>query len=108
MSLKYLRKTTASANASQSAATPSIAVPRESTQRTTKDSALQQFVTQFLHPIALLVHPTALDSRRARRMCPPLLQPARSVAGKSCFPAKAAAKRANRPNAGTRRRPVNG
>jgi uncharacterized RDD family membrane protein YckC len=53
MSLKYFRKTTASPNAPQVAATPSIVVLRESTQRTTKDSALQRFVTHFLHPIAL-------------------------------------------------------
>jgi hypothetical protein len=33
------------------------AVAREPTQRTIKDSALQQFVTQFLHPIALASRP---------------------------------------------------
>jgi hypothetical protein len=60
MSLKYRRKTTASPNASQSVATPSIAVLRESTQRTATDSALQRFVTHFLHPIALTSTPSPM------------------------------------------------
>src|SRR5208283_3840345 len=63
MSLKYFRKTTASPNAPQVAATPSIVVLRDSTQRTTKDSALQRFVTHFLHPIALQVDPFHLHAQ---------------------------------------------
>jgi len=65
-SSNYLRKTTASLNASRTAAVPTIAVLHSSNQRTATDSAYQPFVTHFLHPIALVYLAAVVDwfSRR--------------------------------------------